>query len=84
MLDLRPLYAGGFAVSQCLSITGRRLSFGGLRFHGLGCGKFPIPVWLGAQGAGMQFASFLGCCTTSWARHGQYLLAGEFFGLHET
>jgi hypothetical protein len=26
----------------------RLLSFAGLRFHGLGGGKFPISVWLGA------------------------------------
>jgi len=26
------------------------LPFAELRFHGLGCGKFPISVWLGAQG----------------------------------
>jgi hypothetical protein len=48
----------------------RLLSFAGLRFHGLGCGKFPISVWLGAQGIRLQFTDFRGLCTTSWARHG--------------
>jgi CRP/FNR family transcriptional regulator, cyclic AMP receptor protein len=41
----------------------RLLSFAGLHFHGLGCGKFPVSVWLGAQGTRMQFTSFLGRCT---------------------
>jgi hypothetical protein len=36
----------------------------------LGCGKFPIPVWLGAPGTRVQFASFLDRCATSRTRHG--------------
>ena len=48
----------------------RQLSFAGLRFHGLGCGKFPISVWLGARGTRMQFTSLLDRRTTSRARHG--------------
>jgi hypothetical protein len=39
-------------------------------FHGVGCGKFPISVWLGAQGTGVQFTRFLDRCTTSRTRHG--------------
>jgi len=60
----------------------RLLSFAGLRFHDLGCGKFPISVWLGAQGTRMQFTSFLGRCTTSRTRHGEYLFQGEVLGFH--
>ncbi len=45
------------------------LSFAGF-FHGLGCGEFPIPVWLGARGAGMQFTDFADRCTTGVTRHG--------------
>jgi hypothetical protein len=52
----------------------RLLSFAGLRFRGLGCGKFPISVWLGAQGTGMQFTSFLGGCTTCRTRYGYICL----------
>ncbi len=48
----------------------RRLSLAGLRFHDLGCGEFPISVWLGAQGTGMQFTSFPDRCTTGITRHG--------------
>jgi hypothetical protein len=58
------------------------LSFAGLRFHGLSCGKFPISMWLGAQGARMQFTSFLGRRTTSRTRHGEYLFQREFLGFH--
>jgi len=39
-------------------------------FHGLGCGKFSISVWLGAPGTRMQFTSFLDRCATTWTRHG--------------
>jgi hypothetical protein len=46
-----------------------RLSFTGF-FHGLGCGELPIPVWLGARGARMQFTNFADCCTTRVTRHG--------------
>jgi hypothetical protein len=60
----------------------RLLSFSGLHFHGLGYGKFPVSVWLGAQGTRMQFTSFLGRCTASRTRHGEYLFSGEFFGFH--
>jgi len=60
----------------------RLLPFAGLQFRGLGCGQFPIPVRLGAGGAGMQFTRFLGRCTTSSTRHGQYLFRGEFPGFH--
>jgi hypothetical protein len=51
-------------------------------FHGLGCGKFPISVWLGAQGTGVQFTRFFDRSTTSGARHGQYLFQREFLGFH--
>ena len=60
----------------------RLLSFAGFRFHSLGCGEFPVSVWLGARGTRMQFASFPDRSTTSSTRHGQYLFRGEFFGLH--
>jgi hypothetical protein len=60
----------------------RLLSFAGLHFQGLGCGKFPVSVWLGAQGTRMQFTSFLGRCTARRTRHGEYLFPGEFFGFH--
>jgi hypothetical protein len=60
----------------------RLLSFAGLHFHGLGCGRFPVSVWLGAQGTRMQFTSFLGRCTASRTRHGEYLFPGEFFGFY--
>ena len=53
-----------------------------LRFHGLGCGKFPISVWLGAQTTRMQFTSFLGRCTTSRTGHGEYLFQGEVLSFH--
>jgi len=49
----------------------RLLLFAGLRFHGLGCGKFfDLGVGLGAQGTRMQFTSLLNCCTTINTRHG--------------
>ncbi len=45
------------------------LSFAGF-FHGLGCGEFSVPVWLGARGTCMQFANFPDRCSTSSTRHG--------------
>ena len=56
----------------CLRSTGwiELIEFAALHFHGLGSGKFPISVWLEAQGTRMQFASFPGRCTTSRTRHG--------------
>jgi hypothetical protein len=45
------------------------LSFAGF-FHGFGCGEFSVPVGLAARCAGMQFANFPDCCTTSVTRHG--------------
>ena len=51
-------------------------------FHGLGCGKFPIPVWLGALGARVQFTSFLDRCATSRTRHGEYLFQRKFLAFH--
>jgi hypothetical protein len=41
----------------------------GLCFRGLGCGKFSIPVWLGARGAGVQFTSLSDRCATGITRH---------------
>src|SRR2546430_4404905 len=59
----------------------RLLLFAGLRFHGLGCGKFfDLGVGLGAQGTRMQFTSLLNCCTTINTRHGKYLFPGEILG----
>jgi hypothetical protein len=46
------------------------LSFARLFFHGLGCGKFPIPVWLGAWGTRVQFTSLPDRCPTSVTGHG--------------
>ena len=60
----------------------RLLSFAGLRFHGLRRGKFPVSVWLGAQGTRMQLTRFLGRRTTSRTRHGKYLFQREFLGFH--
>jgi hypothetical protein len=60
----------------------RLLRFALAFLHSVGCGKLPISVWLGAQGTGMQFTSFLGGCTTRGTRHGQNLLQGEFLGFH--
>jgi hypothetical protein len=54
----------------------------GLRFRGLRCGKSSIPVWLGAQGAGVQFTSLADRCATGITGPGQYLFPSEFFGLH--
>jgi hypothetical protein len=48
----------------------RVLSFARLRFHGLGGGKFPISVWLGARGTRVQFTSLLVGCTPSRTRYG--------------
>jgi hypothetical protein len=53
-----------------------------LGFHGLGCGKFPISVRLGAQGARKQCTSFPDRRTASRTRHGEYLFPGEFPGFH--
>ena len=58
------------------------IAFAELHLYGLGCGKFPITMWLGAKGARMQFARFLGSCTTSRTRHGQYLFQCEILGFH--
>ncbi len=41
----------------------------GLCFRGLGCGKFSIPMWLGARGAGVQFTSLSDRCATGITRH---------------
>jgi hypothetical protein len=51
-------------------------------FEGLGGGEFPVPVGLGARGAGMEFTSFSDCGTTGGTGHGGYLFGGEFFGFH--
>ena len=59
-----------------------RLSFALASFHGLGCGKFPIPVWLGAPGTRVQFTSCLDRCATSRTGHGEYLFQREFFAFH--
>jgi hypothetical protein len=59
-----------------------RLSIALASFHGLGCGKFPIPVWLGALGARVQFTSFLDRCATSRTGHGECLFQREFLALH--
>jgi hypothetical protein len=48
----------------------RLLSFVRLGFHGLGGGKFPIPVWLGARGSRVQFTSLIVGCTTSRTGYG--------------
>ena len=56
------------------------LSFVALRFQSVRCGKFPIPMWLKAESARMQFARFPGRCTTGGTTHGVNLLQGEFFG----
>ena len=72
----------GRSTSRTPNAGKKRTTFAGLRFHGLGCGKFPISVWLVAQGTSMQFTSFLGRCTTSRIRHGEYLFQGEFLGFH--
>jgi hypothetical protein len=37
----------------------RLLWFALASFHSLGCGKFPISVWLEAQGTRMQFTNIL-------------------------
>jgi hypothetical protein len=63
-------FMGGIICLRKRTLWPHRLSFAELRFHGLGCGKFAISVGLGAQGTRMQFASFLGRCTTSRTRHG--------------
>ncbi len=57
---------------QCPSkpVLHRLLSFARLGFHGLGGGKFPIPVWLGARGTRVQFTSPTVGCTTSRTRYG--------------
>jgi hypothetical protein len=65
-----------------LSKAQSRLSFALASFHNLGCGKSPIPVWLGAPNARVQFASFLDRCATSRTRHGEYLFQREFLGFH--
>jgi hypothetical protein len=46
------------------------LSFARLRFHGLGGGKFPISVWLGAQGTRVQFTSLVLGRTTGRTGYG--------------
>jgi len=73
-------------VSGCLRKRSRGLagllSFAGLHFHGLGCGKFSIPVWLGARGTRVQFTRLPSCCSTSRTRHGNYLPQREFLGFH--
>jgi hypothetical protein len=48
----------------------RLLSFAPLGFHGLGGGKFPISVWLGARGTRVQFTNLIVGCTTSGTRYG--------------
>jgi hypothetical protein len=54
------------------------LSFVALRFQSVRCGNFPIPMWLKAEGARMQFTRFPGRCTTGGTTHGVYLLHGDF------
>ena len=54
----------------------------GLRFRGLHCGKSSISVWLGAQGACLQFTSLADRCAAGITGLGQYLFPSEFFGLH--
>ena len=46
------------------------LSFARFRFHGLGGGKFPISVWLGAQGTRVQFTSLVLGRTTGRTGYG--------------
>jgi hypothetical protein len=53
-----------------------------LSFRRFGCRKFSIPVGFGARGPRVQFTDFADGCATSWARHRQYLLRSEIFGLH--
>ena len=65
-----PFYGWDLSPAQKSPWPHRLLSFALASFHGLGCGKFPISVRLGTQGTRMQFASFLGRCTTSRTRHG--------------
>jgi|SRR5579859_3029135 len=60
----------------------RSLSVAESRFHGFRCGKFPIPVRLGAWGTGMKFTNFADRRTTNSTRHSQNLLRGEFLGFH--
>jgi hypothetical protein len=48
----------------------RLLSFAPLGFHGLGGGKFPVSVWLGARGTRVQFTSLIVGCTISRTRYG--------------
>jgi hypothetical protein len=48
---------------------GQALSFARFRVQGLGCGEFPIPVWLGARGTGMKFTDLPDRCTTSSTGH---------------
>ena len=60
----------------------QRLGAPALRFRGLGCGKFSISVWLGAQGTCVQFTSLSDRCATGITGHGQYLFRSEFLGLH--
>ena len=60
----------------------RRLSFAGVRFHGLGCGKFPVSVWLGARGARIQLARLLGGGATGRTKHREDLFHREFLGFH--
>lgn len=42
----------------------------GLRFRGLGRGKFSIPVGLGARGTCVQFTRLSDRCATGITRHG--------------
>ena len=64
--------------------THQPLWFSGFRFQGIGCGKFPIPVRLGARSAAMQFTNFLDRGSTSRTRDGQDLFRGKFPNFHPT
>jgi hypothetical protein len=79
-------HPGGQALEgeQCppKAVLHRPLCFARLGFHGLGGGKFPISVWLGARGTRVQLTSLLVGCTTSRTRYGQYLFQGVVFGFH--
>jgi hypothetical protein len=58
------------------------LSFDAIGFQSVGCGKFPIPMWVKAESPRMQFARFPDRCTTGGTTHGLYLLYGEFLSFH--
>jgi hypothetical protein len=51
-------------------------------FDGIGGGKFPVAMGLGARGTGMEFTHFPDGSATRSARHRGYLFGGEFSGFH--